>query len=79
MERGPKREGRVDFTVSQDPCGQWFLPVSLAWMWLERGIEMKDLEWGVSIRDERSIEFAAQRRLWEEPLDWEFETHGHLQ
>jgi ABC-type sugar transport system substrate-binding protein len=65
------QQGRVDFTVGQDPYGQGFMNVPMAWMYIERGTEMKDLEWGVSIWDETNIEFANERRSWGDLLEWQ--------
>jgi len=74
--------GNVDFTVSQDPYSQGFQNVPLAWMYLERGIEMKDLEWGVSVWDEDNVGFALERRSWAGDnglLNWQENNYDFLQ
>jgi len=70
-DAGPIASGGVDFVVGQDMYGQGYRSAEAAWTWLERGIPMKDLEWGVSVWDERNIEFATQRRSWEDLLEWQ--------
>ena len=65
------RDGSIDFTMGQDPYGQGFLNVPLAWMYLERGIEMKHLEFGVTFIDESNVEYALQRNVWSELRDWQ--------
>jgi ABC-type sugar transport system substrate-binding protein len=64
-------EGFTDFTVAQDPYSQGYLNVPLAWIYLERGMEMKDIEWGVSVWDESNIDFADERRNWTDLKDWQ--------
>jgi hypothetical protein len=76
------RDGNVDFTVGQDPYSQGFQNVPLAWMYLERGIEMKDLEWGVSVWDEDNVDFALERRNWSGDgglLEWQLANYDFLQ
>jgi ABC-type sugar transport system substrate-binding protein len=75
---GPIASGNVDFVMGQDPYTQGFLNVPLGWMWAERGIEMKDLEWGVSIFDQGNIEFATQRRKWSTLIDWQENNYDVL-
>lgn len=53
----------VDFVVGQDTYSQGYWSAIVAWTWLERGVPMKDLEWGASVWDERNIEFATQRQF----------------
>jgi simple sugar transport system substrate-binding protein len=67
----PIANGSLTFSMYQDPYGQGFMNVPLAWMWLERGIEMKDLEWGTSVVDQNNIEFVTQRRSWFSLLNWQ--------
>jgi ABC-type sugar transport system substrate-binding protein len=72
----------VDFTVGQDPYSQGFQNVPLAWMYLERGIEMKDLEWGVSVWDDDNVSFALERRSWagdDGLLQWQESNYDFLQ
>jgi ABC-type sugar transport system substrate-binding protein len=75
---GPIASGNVDFVMGQDPYTQGFLNVPLGWMWAERGIEMKDLEWGVSIFDQGNIDFATQRRKWSTLIDWQENNYDVL-
>jgi ABC-type sugar transport system substrate-binding protein len=75
---GAIQDGNIDFTMGQDPYSQGFMNVPLAWMWAERGIEMKDIEWGVSIFDEQNIDFAAQRRKWSDLVGWQQEEYDVL-
>lgn len=70
--------GNIDFTVGQDPYSQGFQNVPMAWMYLERGIEMKDLEWGVSVVDEENVEFALERRSWGDLLEWQEDNYDFL-
>jgi ABC-type sugar transport system substrate-binding protein len=73
--------GNVDFTVGQDPYSQGFQTVPLAWMYVERGIEMKDLEWGVSVWDEANVDFALERRSWagdDGLLQWQENNYDFL-
>lgn len=70
--------GNIDFTVGQDPYGQGFMNVPPAWMYLERGIEMKDLEWGVSVVDEENVGFALERRSWGDLQSWQQENYDFL-
>ncbi|WP_049903385.1 substrate-binding domain-containing protein [Halococcus agarilyticus] len=65
------RDGSIDFTMGQDPYGQGFLNVPLAWMYLDRGIEMKHLEFGVTYVDEENVDYALQRNTWSELRDWQ--------
>jgi hypothetical protein len=46
-------------------------------MWLERGIEMKDIEWGTSVVDQNNIEFVTQRRRWFSLLNWQQGEYGN--
>jgi len=74
--------GNVDFTVGQDPYSQGFQNVPLAWMYVERGIEMKDLEWGVSVWDRNNVDFALERRSWAGDgglLQWQESNYDFLQ
>jgi simple sugar transport system substrate-binding protein len=74
--------GNVDFTVGQDPYSQGFQTVPLAWMYLERGIEMKDIEWGVSVWDSDNVGFALERRSWAGDnglLQWQQDNYDFLQ
>jgi len=74
--------GNVDFTVGQDPYSQGFQNVPLAWMYVERGIEMKDLEWGVSVWDADNVPFALERRSWAGDnglLQWQEGNYEFLQ
>jgi len=74
--------GNVDFTVSQDPYSQGFQNVPMAWMYLERGIEMKDLEWGVSVWDDDNIDYVNGRRSWAGDnglLQWQENNYEFLQ
>jgi hypothetical protein len=51
-------------------------------MYLERGIEMKDLEWGVSVWDEDNVDFALERRSWAGDgglLQWQESNYDFLQ
>jgi ABC-type sugar transport system substrate-binding protein len=64
-------DGQTDFTVAQDPYSQGYMNVPLAWIYLERGMEMKSMEWGVSVWDESNIEFADERRNWQDLQDWQ--------
>ncbi len=70
--------GNIDFTVGQDPYSQGFQNVPLAWMYLERGIEMKNLEWGVSVVDEENVDFALERRSWGDLLEWQENNYEFL-
>lgn len=72
------QDGNIDFTMGQDPYTQGYLNVPLAWMYAERGIEMKDLEWGVTVFDSRNIEFAAQRRKWTDLVDYQQNNYDAL-
>ncbi|WP_311170819.1 substrate-binding domain-containing protein [Halobellus ordinarius] len=74
--------GNVDFTVGQDPYSQGFQNIPMAWMYLERGIEMKDLEWGVSVWDDDNVPFALERRSWagdDGLLQWQESNYEFLQ
>lgn len=70
--------GNIDFTVGQDPYSQGFQNVPLAWMYLERGIEMKDLEWGVSVVDQENVGFALERRSWGDLIEWQNNNYEFL-
>jgi ABC-type sugar transport system substrate-binding protein len=65
------KAGFTDFTVAQDPYTQGYMNVPLAWIYLERGMEMKHIEWGVSIWDEDNIGFADERRNWPQLKEWQ--------
>lgn len=65
------RDGSVDFTMGQDPYGQGFLNVPLAWMYMDRGIEMKHLEFGVTFVDENNVDYAIERNSWSELRKWQ--------
>jgi len=71
--------GGLEFAVGQDMYGQGYRSAEAAWAWLERGIPMKDLEWGVPVWDERNVEFATQRRSWEELVEWQRDNYEALQ
>jgi simple sugar transport system substrate-binding protein len=75
---GAIQDGNIDFTMGQDPYTQGYLNVPLAWMYAERGIEMKDIEWGVTVFDSRNIEFAAQRRKWTDLVDYQQSNYDVL-
>jgi ABC-type sugar transport system substrate-binding protein len=72
------KNGNIDFTMGQDPYTQGFMNVPLAWMWAERGIEMKDIEWGVTVFDSQNIEFAEQRRKWTDLVDYQESNYDGL-
>lgn len=76
---GMLRKGFLDFVVGQDPYSQGYRSASMAHTYVERGIPMKDLEWGVSIWDENNVEFASQRRSWTELLDWQRDSYDGVQ
>jgi len=71
-------EGYIDFTVGQDPYSQGFQNVPLAWMYVERGIEMKDVEWGVSVVDQENVGFALERRSWGDLQEWQQNNYDFL-
>jgi ABC-type sugar transport system substrate-binding protein len=73
------RDGLLDFIVSQDLYSQGYQSASMAHTYVERGIAMKDLEWGVSIWDERNVEFGTERRSWTELLDWQRDSYDGVQ
>jgi hypothetical protein len=73
----PIFNGSLTFSMYQDPYGQGFMNIPLAWMWLERGIEMKDIEWGTSVVDQNNIEFVTQRRRWFSLLNWQQGEYGN--
>ncbi|MFC7028380.1 substrate-binding domain-containing protein [Halomicroarcula sp. GCM10025324] len=68
-------DGFIDFTVGQDPYSQGFMNVPLAWMYVNRGIEMKDIEWGVSVWDEENVPFALERRSWADLQSWQNQNY----
>jgi simple sugar transport system substrate-binding protein len=70
--------GNTDFTVAQDPYSQGYMNVPMAWIYLERGMEMKHLEWGVSVWDESNIEFADERRSWSDLRDYQRSNYEGL-
>ncbi|MFB6296149.1 MAG: substrate-binding domain-containing protein [Halobacteriales archaeon] len=72
------KNGNIDFTVGQDPYSQGFQNVPLAWMYVERGIEMKDIEWGVSVWDQDNVDFALERRSWGDLLSWQENNYDFL-
>jgi hypothetical protein len=47
-------------------------------MYVERGVEMKDIEWGVSVWDQSNIEFATERRSWGDLRDWQNNNYDFL-
>jgi ABC-type sugar transport system substrate-binding protein len=65
------KNGSVDFTMGQDPYGQGFMNVPLAWMYMDRGIEMKHIEFGVTFVDEDNVDYAIQRNTWSELRNWQ--------
>lgn len=65
------KNGHIDFTMGQDPYSQGFLNIPLAWMWLERGIEMKHLEYGVTFVDETNVDYALDRNRWGALRNWQ--------
>jgi len=64
-------DGGTTFTIAQDPYSQGYLNVPLAWIYLERGMEMKSIEWGVSVWDQDNIGFADERRNWDQLDTWQ--------
>ncbi len=73
------RDGRLDFIVGQDPYSQGYRSASMARTYVERGIPMKHLEWGVSVWDEDNAAFAAERRSWSDLLDWQRDNYDGVQ
>jgi simple sugar transport system substrate-binding protein len=65
------KNGHIDFTMGQDPYSQGFLNVPLAWMWMERGIEMKHLEYGVTFVDKTNVDYALNRNRWGALRKWQ--------
>lgn len=65
------KNGHIDFTMGQDPYSQGYLNVPLAWMWMDRGIEMKHLEYGVTYVDETNVDYAINRNTWGPLRDWQ--------
>jgi len=72
------RDGHTDFTLGQDPYNQGYRSVPLAWAYLERGMPMRDVEWGVCVYDEDNIDFADERRNWQELDQWQQDNYGFL-
>jgi ABC-type sugar transport system substrate-binding protein len=73
------QSGFLDFIVGQDPYSQGYRSASMAQTYVERGIPMKDLEWGVSVWDEDNAAFASQRRSWSDLVDWQRDNYDGLQ
>jgi ABC-type sugar transport system substrate-binding protein len=71
--------GHIDFTLGQDLYGQGYRSAEMAWIYLERGIPTKDLEWGVSVWDEDNVAFGLERRSWTELREWQRNNYEYLQ
>ncbi|WP_459193002.1 substrate-binding domain-containing protein [Halosimplex sp. J119] len=72
------RNGTISFTVGQDPYSQGYMPVMLAYAYMDRGVMPKDYVTGAEIIDESNIEFAAQRSGdWPDLRDWQEQNYGN--
>jgi len=69
------REGFIDFALGQDPYRQGYQPIPLAWSYLERGMPMRDVEWGVCVYDADNIGFADERRNWSALRGWQEDNY----
>jgi hypothetical protein len=56
--------------VGQDYPAQGYIPLMLAYRWLDRGAPMKDFITGITIVDETNVEFALKRaKGWSDLID----------
>ncbi|MFB6308259.1 MAG: substrate-binding domain-containing protein [Haloarculaceae archaeon] len=53
--------GKIDFTVGQDPYSQGFMPVILNWAYYNRGVMPKDYVTGAELVTQDNLEFGRQR------------------
>ena len=61
------KKGVLQWTIGQDPYSQGFLPVMLAWIYLERGYPARDYDTGAEVADASNIDFIIKREgLWKE-------------
>jgi ABC-type sugar transport system substrate-binding protein len=71
------RNGTVTFTVGQDPYSQGYVPVQLAFEYMDRGIPPKNYITGVEVIDESSIDFADQRSsAWPDLVNWQEQNYN---
>jgi len=55
------KQGTITFTIGQNYPAQGFVPLSLAYRWLDRGEPMRDFITGTEIVDESNVDFALKR------------------
>ncbi len=53
--------GRLDYTIGQDPYSQGYMPVIQMFAYLDRGMPAKDYPTGAEVIDEENIDFATER------------------
>jgi len=72
------QNGTISFTVGQDPYSQGYMPVMLAYAYMDRGVMPKDYVTGAEIIDESNIDFAAQRSGdWPALRDWQEQNYDN--
>lgn len=68
-------DGIMDFTIGQDPYSQGYIPVMLAWLYMERGIPPKDYMTGAEVIDQDNVEFVLERSDWSTLRGWQDENY----
>ncbi|MDG5761652.1 substrate-binding domain-containing protein [Natronococcus sp. A-GB1] len=69
---GAIEQGYLDFSSGQDGYSQGYIPTQLAWMYMERGIPMKNFDTGVTVVDEENVDFAMRRDgMWDDLIDYQ--------
>jgi len=64
------KNDQVSFSVGQDYPAQGYIPLMLAYRWLDRGAPMKDFITGITIVDDTNVEFALKRaKGWSDLID----------
>lgn len=72
------QNGTINFTIGQDPYSQGYMPVMLAYAYMDRGVMPKDYVTGAEVIDQENIDFAAKRSGdWPALREWQKENYNN--
>ena len=72
------QNGTINFTIGQDPYSQGYMPVMLAYAYMDRGVMPKDYVTGAEVIDESNIDFAAKRSgAWPDLREWQKQNYDN--
>lgn len=72
------QNGTINFTIGQDPYSQGYMPVMLAYAYMDRGVMPKDYVTGAEVIDQENIDFAAKRSgAWPDLREWQQQNYNN--